>query len=102
MPKSHKQSFLDNIDGIYENDSLWLAFRTALGMVETRLWDERIFRRLEREKQRLCEAIKSGAVVLPKELYAEMAAQLKQERKANSSHVKSGKSSCCRDENIDE
>lgn len=93
MPKSYRQRFLDNIDEIYENDGLWLAFRVALGMVETRLWDERIFRRLEREKQRLCAAIKSGTVVLPKEFYAEMAAQLKKERTVNKSHVKSGKSS---------
>lgn len=92
MSKSNRQLFLDNIDEIYANDCLWLSFRVALGEVECRLWDERLFRRLDREKQRLVAAVNSGELLLPDDFYSKMAAGLKSARKPNESHVKSGKS----------
>lgn len=93
MSKSHRHIFLENIDEIYENDGLWLSFRKALGKVDSRLWDERLFRRLDREKLRLVASIKSGALVLPKEFYDKIALELKGKRKPNESHIKNGKSS---------
>ena len=93
MAKSAETLFLDNLELVYENDALWLEFRRAVGScMETRLWDERLFRRLERERIRLVSAIKSGEVVLPQKLYRLMAEKLKEKPVPNESHVKERKS----------
>lgn len=93
MPKSNRQIFFENIDEIYENDNLWLSFRKALGEIESRFWDERLFRRLNREKQRLVAAIKTKAVILPEEFYGKITAELKCARKPNESRIKTQKGS---------
>lgn len=88
-----KKLFLKNIDLIYENDGLWLAFREAIGRyMETRLWDERLFRRLQRDKVRLVKAIENKEVVLPPELYRKLARKLKNGVAPNKSHIKEKKS----------
>ena len=93
MAKSAEKLFLDNLELVYENDALWLEFRRAVGScMETRLWDERLFRRLERERLRLVSAIKSGEIVLPQTLYERMAEKLKETPVPNESHVKERKS----------
>ncbi|MBQ0055908.1 MAG: hypothetical protein KBS54_07200 [Synergistaceae bacterium] len=92
MAKSAETLFLDNLELVYENDALWLEFRRAIGScMETRLWDERLFRRLERERLRLVSAIKSGEVVLPQKLYRLMAEKLKETPVPNESRVRKTK-----------
>ncbi|MDO4953341.1 MAG: hypothetical protein Q4E34_05910 [Synergistaceae bacterium] len=93
MAKSAKTLFLDNLELVYENDALWLEFRRAVGScMETRLWDERLFRRLERERLRLRDAVVKGEVVLPQKLYRLMSEKLKETPVPNESRVKEGKS----------
>ncbi len=93
MAKSAKTLFLENTGLIYANDALWLEFRRAIGScMETRLWDERLFRRLERERIRLVSAIKSGEIVLPQTLYERMAKKLNEKIVPNDSHVRKTKS----------
>ena len=93
MAKSAKTLFLENTELIYQNDALWLEFRRAVGScMETRLWDERLFRRLERERVRLISAIESGEIKLPQTLYKRMAEKLKEEIIPNVSHVRETKS----------
>ena len=92
MAKSAETLFLDNLELVYENDALWLEFRRAVGScMETRLWDERLFRRLERERIRLVSAIKSGEIVLPQKLYRLMAEKLKETPVPNESRVRKTK-----------
>lgn len=92
MAKSAETLFLDNLELVYENDALWLEFRRAIGScMETRLWDERLFRRLERERLRLVSAIKSGEVVLSQKLYRLMAEKLKETPVPNESRVRKTK-----------
>ena len=93
MAKSAKTLFLDNLELVYENDALWFEFRRAVGScMETRLWDERLFRRLERERIRLVSAIKNDEIELPQKLYRLMAEKLKETPVPNESHVKERKS----------
>ncbi len=93
LAKNAKTRFLENSELIYNNDALWLEFRRAIGScMETRLWDERLFRRLERERARLIAAIKSGEIKLPQTLYKHMAAKLDEKIIPNVSHVRKTKS----------
>ena len=93
MAKSAKTLFLDNLELVYENDALWFEFRRAVGScMETRLWDERLFRRLERERICLVSAIKRGEVVLPQTLYVRMAEKLNEKIVPNDSRVRETKS----------
>ncbi len=92
MAKSAETLFLDNLELVYENDALWLEFRRAIGScMETRLWDERLFRRLERERIRLVSAIKNDEIELPQKLYRLMAEKLKEKPVPNESRVKKTK-----------